>query len=269
MGVVSGVTTVLFGFGGGFVTVPAVYLATHGGDMHAAVATSTAVMIVNSGLATLDSARRHRILAQYLWPMALFIAAGAALGAYAALSAPERLLHWLFVAYLAVTIVDCLARRGFLSRQAGDSVPHELTRAESTLGGLLVGFVASFLGVGGSVMTVPFLRRKGADMAGATATANPLSLPVALCGSVVYASMGPGVLARPGRTRQLRRRHGPAGRIPADHHDRPTRAHAARDSRRGARGDVRGAARGCPAADGRDPVAHPPPGKKHVCAMHI
>ncbi|WP_396898221.1 sulfite exporter TauE/SafE family protein [Mycolicibacterium sp.] len=191
VGVVSGVTTVLFGFGGGFVTVPAVYLATRGGDMHAAVATSTAVMIVNSGLATLDSARRHRILAQYLWPMALFIAAGAALGAYAALSAPERLLHWLFVAYLAVTIVDCLARRGFLSRQAGDSAPHELTRAESTLGGLLVGFVASFLGVGGSVMTVPFLRRKGADMAGATATANPLSLPVALCGSVVYASMGP------------------------------------------------------------------------------
>ncbi|WP_345653508.1 TSUP family transporter [Streptomyces siamensis] len=41
--------------------------------------------------------------------------------------------------------------------------------------------------MGGSVMTVPLLRRKGLPMAEATAMANPLSVPVALAGAVVYA----------------------------------------------------------------------------------
>jgi uncharacterized protein len=53
VGVLTGVSTVLFGFGGGFITAPAVYViaaAAHDGDaMHTAVATSTAVMIVNAG----------------------------------------------------------------------------------------------------------------------------------------------------------------------------------------------------------------------------
>jgi len=41
--------------------------------------------------------------------------------------------------------------------------------------------------VGGSVLTVPLLRRKGIAMARAAALANPLSLPVAAAGTIVYA----------------------------------------------------------------------------------
>lgn len=52
-GVLTGLTTVLFGFGGGFVIVPVVYAlaVASGGSGEAtsvAVATSTAVLIVNS-----------------------------------------------------------------------------------------------------------------------------------------------------------------------------------------------------------------------------
>ena len=43
------------------------------------------------------------------------------------------------------------------------------------------------LGVGGSVMTVPLMRRRGASMTAATAAANPLSLPMAVVGSATYA----------------------------------------------------------------------------------
>lgn len=53
--------------------------------------------------------------------------------------------------------------------------------------GTAIGAIAAFLGVGGSVMTVPLMRRRGASMTAATAAANPLSLPMAVVGSATYA----------------------------------------------------------------------------------
>lgn len=44
---------------------------------------------------------------------------------------------------------------------------------------------ATFLGVGGSVMTVPLLRRCGLSMSQATSMTNPLSVPVALAGTLI------------------------------------------------------------------------------------
>ncbi|WP_245633665.1 sulfite exporter TauE/SafE family protein [Amycolatopsis jejuensis] len=184
-GCLSGVTTVLFGFGGGFVTVPVVAAVTSRGDpMHVAVATSAAVMAVNSVSATAVQARAGRLRRDYLWPLAAFVAVGAAIGAIAATKADDSLLRILFVVYLAVTIVDSLARRGFLSQ----GEPQPLSTFTTTIGGVGIGAVASFLGVGGSVMTVPLLRRKGLPMAEAAAMANPLSVPVAVIATAVYAT---------------------------------------------------------------------------------
>ncbi|WP_191258469.1 sulfite exporter TauE/SafE family protein [Amycolatopsis oliviviridis] len=191
-GCLSGVTTVLFGFGGGFVTVPVVYafaLAEPGnalGAMHVAVATSTAVMVVNAGIATSAQLRAGRLRREYLWPLIAFIGLGAVLGSFAATAADESVLRWLFVAYLALTIVDSVARKGFVSRRE-DAEPRTLGGFTTTAGGTGIGAVASFLGVGGSVLTVPLMRRKGLPMADATALANPLSLPVAVIGTAVYA----------------------------------------------------------------------------------
>jgi uncharacterized membrane protein YfcA len=64
-----------------------------------------------------------------------------------------------------------------------------LSRAATASGSLLIGFIAAFLGVGGSVMTVPLMRRRGIDMTRATAMANPLSLPVALAGTATYMAL--------------------------------------------------------------------------------
>lgn len=55
---------------------------------------------------------------------------------------------------------------------------------------MLIGIIAALLGVGGSVMTVPLLRRHGYAMRDCISAANPLSLPVALCGTVTYAIIG-------------------------------------------------------------------------------
>ncbi|AGM08474.1 hypothetical protein AORI_5891 [Amycolatopsis keratiniphila] len=188
-GCLSGVTTVLFGFGGGFITVPVVYafaLAEPEHAMHVAVATSTAVMVVNAGSATLAQWRAGRLRRDYLWPLVAFIGLGAVLGSFAATIADESVLRWLFVAYLALTIADSVVRKGFVSRRDDDR-PRALGGITTTAGGTGIGAVASFLGVGGSVLTVPLMRRKGLPMADATALANPLSLPVAVIGTAVYA----------------------------------------------------------------------------------
>lgn len=153
-GCLTGVLTVLFGFGGGFVTVPVVYsfvLATSGQDaMHVAVATSTAVMLVNSFTATLAQLRSGRLRKEYMWPLVLFIAFGSVLGAAAATLVSDSSLHILFIAYLAITIVDSLVRRGFLAGDDSGAVTG-LGRTATTAGGVGIGAVATFLGVGGSV----------------------------------------------------------------------------------------------------------------------
>jgi uncharacterized membrane protein YfcA len=195
VGCVTGITTVVFGFGGGFVTVPAVYAAveaTSGTDaMHTAVATSTAIMVVNASSATIASAKLGLLRREYLWPITAFIAVGAALGAFAANWAPEVVLRVLFVVYIAATIIDSVVRKGFLSNSGVPAAGEPLSRTTSILGGVGIGAIASFLGIGGSVITVPLMRRKGVVMAEATALANPLSLPVALVGTVIYALATP------------------------------------------------------------------------------
>ncbi|EHK64573.1 sulfite exporter TauE/SafE family protein [Achromobacter arsenitoxydans] len=202
-GALSGVTTVLFGFGGGFVVVPVLYgvlTAAHGAHdaigqsaMHIAVATSTCVMIVNSVAATRKHQRAGNIVHAYVWPLAGYIAAGALLGALAATRTDASLLRYAFIAYLGATILDCLLRQGFLAQRDGQA-PGPLGRA-ATLGGVAIGAVAAFLGVGGSVMTVPLLRRRGLPMAKAAAMANPLTLPVAIAGTIAYIAAASGLPA--------------------------------------------------------------------------
>ncbi|GAA1713208.1 sulfite exporter TauE/SafE family protein [Streptomyces yatensis] len=205
LGCLTGITTVLFGFGGGFITVPVVYgvltvTAAPGKDtdaMHIAVATSAAVMVVNAAAAALAQWRQGRLRRAYVWPLAAFIAVGAVAGSFAATLIGGTALRLLFAAYLLVTIADSLLRKGFLS-VAHRTRPEPLGRRTTTLGGVGIGLVAAGLGVGGSVMTVPLLRRRGLPMAEATAMANPLSVPVALAGTLVYA-LAPATSAGPGR----------------------------------------------------------------------
>ncbi|WP_426233880.1 sulfite exporter TauE/SafE family protein [Pseudomonas sp. TWP3-2] len=197
-GCLTGVTAVLFGFGGGFVVVPLLYRmlsASHGADdpigqstMHIAVATSTCVMIVNALIATAKHRRAGNLIRQYLWPLGGFIGGGAVVGAIAAVWVSGEVIRYAFIAYLGVTIVDCLLRRGFLTHSEG-VIPRRLNRTETSGGGVGIGAIATFLGVGGSVMTVPLLRRCGLSMSQATSMANPLSVPVALAGTVTYMAL--------------------------------------------------------------------------------
>lgn len=193
-GCLAGVTTVLFGFGGGFVVVPLLYvmlMATHGADtvvgqnaMHVAVATSTCVMIFGASLATLRHQRAGTVIWQEVRPLLIYVALGAMLGAAAAISLNGAWVRWAFVVYLAITILDAVLRPGFMGEANAPIRP--MGRWTTAAVGVGIGAVAALLGVGGSVMTVPLMRRRGANMSAATAMANPLSLPMALAGTATY-----------------------------------------------------------------------------------
>lgn len=190
-GCLSGITTVLFGFGGGFVVVPLLYHLlrsdpdTGGSAMQIAVATSTCVMIVSAALATLKHRRAGNLKREYLWPLAAYIAVGAVFGAALVGALASEWLRWGFIFYLAFTLLDCLLRRGFLHHD-GQAPARPLGPMKSVGCGVLIGTVASSLGVGGSVMSVPLLRRRGLGMTQATAMASPLTLPVALAATATY-----------------------------------------------------------------------------------
>ncbi|BBI48810.1 hypothetical protein HORIV_12310 [Vreelandella olivaria] len=93
-------------------------------------------------------------------------------------------MRWVFIGYLSITIADAILRPGFLHQAGSDVRP--MGRLVTATTGTLIGAVAALLGVGGSVMTVPLIRRRGASMTAATAMANPLSLPMAVSGTATY-----------------------------------------------------------------------------------
>ncbi|MEY1422701.1 sulfite exporter TauE/SafE family protein [Morganella morganii] len=191
-GCIVGSTTVLFGFGGGFFIVPLLYaLLTTTADnhtaaaaMHIAVATSTGVMIFSASMATLRQHRAGMINWPQVRPLAGYIAAGAVAGALLAIAVQGIWVKWMFIAYLAITILDSIFRPGFMTQS--ESHLRIMSAGTTAAAGTVIGVVAAFLGVGGSVMTVPLMRRRGAEMAQATAMANPLSLPMALTGTLTY-----------------------------------------------------------------------------------
>src|SRR5699024_9778527 len=185
IGCLVGLTTVLFGFGGGFVTVPIITLvdADLGHDTaRVAAATSALVMLVNAIVATVSTRRETLAHLKGRWWLLGLLGLGGALGAFAGRFAPEALLQWGFVAYIAATAIDLLVRPGFFRRKP--AVVHEVGEASeggrgiSAAWGVPIGGLASFLGVGGAVMTVAMLRRSGATMTVATTLANPLTLVI-------------------------------------------------------------------------------------------
>jgi uncharacterized membrane protein YfcA len=198
-GFLTGMTTILFGFGGGFVVVPFVYhVVSASGNhadqaMHIAVATSAAVMILNASYASVTQWRSGNILRETLIPLIFYIGAGAVVGAFAAMQLADSAVRGLFILYMVVTIADCLLRKGFLTKPARTA----LSRTTVWVGGPLIGVIAAMLGVGGSVMTVPLLRRQGYDMKYCVSAANPLSIPVAVVATVLYSYLGLGKVSGP------------------------------------------------------------------------
>jgi len=188
-GTLTGITASLFGLGGGLIVVPTLLWLLpsegipHEIVMHAAIATSLAVMILNSLNSTYHHAIRGNILWKKVYTLSPCIAVGSMIGVWSSGFLSHPIMKTCFVLFMGYTIFKTLLSKHFIYASSEKKLvkPSILT---TYLLGMTIGFIATTLGIGGSVMTVPLLRRWNAKMVQATATANPLSIPIALVGSL-------------------------------------------------------------------------------------
>lgn len=194
-GAFAGLISGLFGVGGGIVTVPSLVLIFkffhfhEDHAMHFALGTSMAAMVFTS----VSSAREHykqgsvRLdLAKRLFPG---ICAGALCGALLAVMLPGKQLElifgiFLFLAGLRFLLPDTLGNDGI----AGGEFP--LNNSTGYAWGTLIGMLSTFFGIGGGIITVPFLRAYRIPLKNAISTSAFTGCFISLFGAFCYFFLG-------------------------------------------------------------------------------
>jgi uncharacterized membrane protein YfcA len=190
-GVVAGFLAGTFGIGGGAVLVPVFYqvLTALGFDetirMHVAVGTSLAIILPTS----LISWWKHRargavdsdLLASFLIPVPAGVICATLLTALISGAG----LRGIFAAVAAVVAARLLfAREGW---RLGADIPKGMFRAAI---GWLIGFLSTFMGIGGGVMNNTFMTLYGRPMHQAVATSSGVGVLIAIPGATGYAIAG-------------------------------------------------------------------------------
>lgn len=196
IGALSGVLAGLFGIGGGLVIVPALNAVFAAGivamapeaRMHVAIGSSLAVIVFTA----LSSVRAHHGYDAVLWPavrgLAPGIVAGGLLGAWLADALATRALEIVFGVFAILMAMQI----GFAPKVA-PAARRPLPHAAGYLGaGTVIGAVSALGGIGGGIMTVPYLAWHAVPLRIAVGTAAACTLPVALSGAFGYALAGQG-----------------------------------------------------------------------------
>jgi uncharacterized protein len=196
IGILSGLLAGLFGIGGGLVIVPALNAVFAAGlvamepgvRMHVAIGSSLAVIVFTA----VSSVRAHHGYGAVLWPavrgLAPGIVAGGLLGAWLADALGTRSLEVVF----GVFAILMAAQIGFAPKVEPEA-HGALPGMPAYLGaGAVIGSVSALGGIGGGIMTVPYLAWHSVPLRMAVGTAAACTLPVALSGALGYALAGQG-----------------------------------------------------------------------------
>lgn len=191
VGLVAGVVAGLFGVGGGIIIVPALFYAFGLMDvsdavrMHAAVATSLAIIVVTSTRSVLAHHRRGAVDIGVLRGFAPWIVAGAFGGALLARFVDGTVLTGLF----GVFAVLIAARMAFFRDvpPLTNQVPTGAARAGMGAG---MGFVSSWMGIGGGVFGVIMLTLCGRSIHQAVGTAAGFGAAIGLPGALGFVLAG-------------------------------------------------------------------------------
>jgi uncharacterized protein len=196
IGALSGLLAGLFGIGGGLVIVPALNAVFAAGivamvpeaRMHVAIGCSLAVIVFTA----ISSVRAHHGYGAVLWPavrgLAPGVIAGALLGAWIADALATRALEIVFGAFAIVMALQI----GFAPKIEPEA-HGPLPRLPGYVGaGTVIGTVSALGGIGGGLLTVPFLAWHSVPLRTAVGTAAACTLPVALSGALGYAIVGQG-----------------------------------------------------------------------------
>lgn len=198
VGAVAGFSAGLFGIGGGAVMVPALFFAFDALGtpehivMHSAVATSSAVIIVNAMRSTHSHHKHGAVDWSLLWPRNPFLsyALWIGLGSFiAALWIAPRLsgqaLSILFAIIAVFVALQFIFGRPDLKLR--DNIPDGIARP--VVGGS-VGVISSLMGIGGGSLTVPLMSLCGVPIHRAVATASGFGFAIALPATIGFVISG-------------------------------------------------------------------------------
>lgn len=186
-GAVAGFSSGLFGIGGGVIMVPALYFLFGVFDypkehlMHLAIGTSLATMMLSSFAAMRAHQRKKAILWDVVKKMGIGMTVGCLLGALLADVVSGDLLEIIFgVFLLGLSLM-------FLKHKTPHLEEHRLPKWPilSSLG-LGVGTLASLLGLGGGVFTVPLFTAFRLSPKLAIGTSAALSFLMTTLGTIAY-----------------------------------------------------------------------------------
>lgn len=202
LGCVIGLISGLLGVGGGTVVVPALvfFLVSIGVEpdliMKIALGTSFAVV----GITSLSSVVAHQRRGSVMWKVVFLLGIGAiigvSLGSLVVSMMDDLVLQLLFCVFLAYTIFNMLRSA---SKKEADAVSNFAKPLFLLVGGI-IGFVSSFVGIGGGVMIVPVLSKIGYKMKNAIASSSAVGMFMAAAGAISALFNGLGVDGTPDGT---------------------------------------------------------------------
>ena len=197
MGALAGTLAGLLGIGGGVIIVPVLAMVfQHQGVaidvlMHVSIGTSLATIVVTS----LSSIRAHQKRGAIDWSVFRRITpgiiVGGFLGSVLADAIPGEELRVLFAIFMFLVATQMMI--------AGTPAPHrKLPPWPGMLtAGVVIGAVASLMGVGGGAMSVPFMTWCNVHIRQAVATSAAIGFPIAVAGAAGVMITGWGGDARP------------------------------------------------------------------------
>jgi uncharacterized protein len=192
VGAVAGLIAGLFGIGGGVVVVPALIVALNqqGVDpavvIHLAIGTSLAIITATGAASAMGHWKQGAVSVELLTRMLPGLILGAVLGGLIAgqLQA-ERLERYFGVFMLLLALRMLLAKSPRAGRKPA-GLPAMFTA------GTLIGTFSALFGVGGGVLSVPWLARNGASLTMAIGTSAACGLPIAAVGAATFFFTGQG-----------------------------------------------------------------------------
>jgi len=188
LGAVAGLISGLFGLGGGAVIVPLLIFSFAAQGIspeiatYLAIATSLATIVVTS----LSSIYTHHQKGAVRWELVRQltpgIIVGSALGGLVAISLNGALLQLLFGSFMIfIGLQMLLYKHIFVS---GLKIGGPLLAVVGTG----IGSISALIGIGGGVLTTPFLARYGIKIHQSVASAAACGFPIALVATLVYST---------------------------------------------------------------------------------
>ncbi len=190
LGAAAGLSAGLFGIGGGIIIVPilAWMLKDQGiADdlvMIMAIATSLATIIFTS----ISSVVAHHQKKAVWWRSVLYLSWGIVMGVAGGAVLAEHInadhLRLIFAIFLFYVGMQMLLQ---ITPRPGED---EESAFSDYIMGIITGVVSSILGIGGGVLTVPYLVIRRVPMQNAVAISSACGLPIAITASISYAILG-------------------------------------------------------------------------------